>query len=112
VAVAVAAGVPVHGCYQSVQCLIAVGCVKRSCDLRFWEKLSVLVTAFYEPVGVEQEPVAGRPGSSERGEVILKAKRQGGLPVGQRLQVAAVAQQRRVMAAVNHGELAAMGDLH
>jgi hypothetical protein len=72
---AVAAGVLVHGCYQRVQCLIAIGCEKRRCDLIFGKEVSVLVTAFDKPVGVEQQPVARRPGCSERGEVILKAKR-------------------------------------
>src|SRR5438132_7815030 len=90
VVVAVAASVPVHGCYQRVQCLIAIGCEKRRCDLIFGEELSVSVTAFDEPVAVEQEPVAGRPTRGERGGVVLTAKRQGGLPVGQRLQIAAV----------------------
>ena len=69
------------------------------------------VAAFDEPVGVEQQPVAGRPGRGEGGEVIFKAERQGFLPVGQRPQVAVVAQQRRVMAAVDNGQLAGGGDL-
>jgi hypothetical protein len=60
VIVAVAASVPVHGCDQRVQCLLAVSCEKRRCDLIFWEEVSVLVTAFDEPVCVEQEPVARR----------------------------------------------------
>ena len=59
----------------------------------------------------DMQPVAGRPSRSERGEVILKAKRQRGLPVGQRLQAAALAQQRRVMAAVDNSKLAAGADL-
>ena len=111
VVVAVTAGVPVHGCHQRVQRLLAVSCDKRRCDYVFWEEVSVLVTAFDQPVGVRQEPVAGRPDRCERGEVVFQAERQGGRPAGQRLQVAAVAQQRRVMAAVDDGELAAGGDL-
>ena len=99
VIVGVTGGVPVRGSHQGVQCLLVVGCEKRRCDRVFWEKVPAGVAAFDEPVGVEQQPVAGRPGRGERGEVIFKAERQGGLPVGQRLQVAAVAQQRRVMAA-------------
>ena len=63
VAVAVAAGVPVHGCHQRVQRLVAVGGEKRRCDLVFREEVPVMVTAFDQPVGVEQEPVTGQPSS-------------------------------------------------
>jgi hypothetical protein len=45
------------------------------------------------------------------GEIILKAKRQRGLPVGQRLQAATMAQRRWVMAAVDNSKLAAGADL-
>ena len=85
------AGVPVYGSYQGVQRLVAVGREKRGCDRVCWEEVSVLVSAFDQPVGVEQQPIAGRPGRAGRGEVVLKAKRQGGLPVSQWLQVVAVA---------------------
>ena len=56
-------------------------------DLLFWEEVPVLAAAFDQPVGEEQEPVTGRPARGERGEVVLQAKRQGGRPAGQRLQV-------------------------
>ena len=111
VVVAVTAGVPVHGRQQRVQCLIAVTGEKRGGDRLFWEEVSVLVAAFDQPVGVEQEPVAGRPARGERGELILQTERRGSGAAGQRAQVAAVTQQRRVMAAVDHGELAVGGDL-
>ena len=81
VIVGVTAGVPVHGAHQCVQCLLAVGCEKRRCDRVFREEVPAGVAAFDKPVGVEQQPVAGRPGRGERGErgeVIFKAKRQGG----------------------------------
>jgi len=107
VVVAVTAGVPVHGCHQRVQRLLAVGGAQRGGDLIFREELTVPVTAFDQPVGVEQQPVARRPARGERGEVILQAQRQDRRPAGQRFQAAAVAQQRRVMAAVDNGELAA-----
>ena len=107
----VTAGVVVHSSHQVIQCLVAVGCEKRRFDRVFREEVPMLVTAFDQPVGVEQQPVAGRPSRGERGEVILKAKRQRGLPVGQRLQAAALAQQRRVMAAVDNSKLAAGADL-
>jgi hypothetical protein len=87
----VTAGVLVCSSHQGVQGSVAVGCEKRRCDRVFGEEVSVLVTAFDQPVGVEQQPVAGRPARSERGEVLLKAKRQRGIPVGQRLQVACTA---------------------
>jgi hypothetical protein len=90
VIVGVTGGVPVRGSHQGVQCLIAVRCEKRRCDRMFWEEVPAGVAAFDKPVGVEQ-PVAGRPDRGECGEVIFKAKRQGGLPVGQRPQVLAVA---------------------
>ncbi len=67
--------------------------------------------AFDQPVGVQQQPVAGHPGCCERGVVICEAQRQAGLSAGQGLQDAADAQQRRVMAAVDHGQLAGGGDL-
>ena len=111
VIIGVTAGVPVHGCYQGVQCLVAIGCAKRSCDRVCWKEVSVLVAAFDQPVGVEQQLITGRPARGEPGEVILKAERQGGRPVGQRLQVAAVVQERRVMTAVDNGQLAGGGDL-
>ena len=91
VIVGVTAGVPVHGFHQGLQCLVAVSCEKRRCDRVFGEEAPAGVAAFDNPVGVEQQPVAGRPGRTIRGEVILKAKRQRGLPAGQRPQVAAVA---------------------
>ena len=94
----VTAGVPVHGSHQSVQSLAAVRCEKRRFDRVFREEVPVGVAALDKPVSVEEQPVARRPGRTKRSEVILKAKWQGGLPVGQRLQVVAVAQQRRVMA--------------
>ena len=59
VIVGVTAGVPVHGSYQGVQCLVAVSCEKRRCDRVLGEEVSVLVAAFDQPVGVEQQPVAG-----------------------------------------------------
>ena len=59
VVVAVTAGVPVHGCHQRVQRLLAVSCDKRRCDYVFWEEVSVLFTAFDQHVGVQQEPLAG-----------------------------------------------------
>ena len=111
VIVGVTAGVLVHGSHQGVQCLVAAGCEQRRFDRVFWEEVPAGVAAFDKPVGIEQQPVTGRPGRGERGEVILKAQRQRGLPVGQRPQVAAVAQQRRVMAAVDDGQLAAGSDL-
>ena len=111
VIVAVPAGVLVHGCHQGVQRLVAVGGEKRRCDLVFREEVPVLVTAFDQPVGVEQEPVTGQPVRGERGEVIFQAKRQGGRRAGQRLQAAAVVQQRRVMAAVDNREFPAGCDL-
>jgi hypothetical protein len=77
VVVGVTAGVPVHGSHQGVQCLLAVGCEKRRCDRVFWKEVPADVAAFDKPVGVERQPVAGRPGRDERGEVIFKAKRQG-----------------------------------
>jgi len=67
----------------------------------------VLVAAFDQPVGVQQEPVAEGPAGGERGEVLLQAQRQRGRPAGQRPQAAAGAQQRRVMAAADDGQLAA-----
>jgi hypothetical protein len=96
VIVGVTAGVPVHGSDQGLQCLIAVRCEKRRCDRVFREEVPAGVAAFDEPVGVEQQPVAGRPGRGESGVIIGKAERQLGLPAGQRPQVAAVPQQRRV----------------
>ena len=100
---AVTAGVPVHSRHQRVQRLVTVSCSKRRCDLLFREEVPVPVTAFHQAVGVEQEPVAGRPACGERGETIAKSKRQGGRPVGQRPQLAAVAQQRRVVAGRSPG---------
>ena len=44
---------------------------KRRGDLVFGEEVPVLVTAFDQPVGVEQEPVTGQPARGERGEVIF-----------------------------------------
>ena len=63
VIVGVTAGVPVHGSHQGVQCLVAVRCEKRRFDRVFWEEVPVGVAAFDKPVGVEQQPVTGRPGS-------------------------------------------------
>ena len=111
VIVGVTAGVLVYGSHQGAQCLIALRCEKRRCDRVFREEVPAGVAAFDKPVGVEQQPVAGRPGRGESGEAICKAERRGGLAVGQRPQVAAVAQQRRVMAAVDNGQLASGGDL-
>ena len=71
----VTASVPVHGRHQRVQRLVAVGGGKRSRDLIFGEEVAVLVAALDQPVGIEQEPVTGRPARGERGEVILQAKR-------------------------------------
>ena len=79
---AVTAGVPVHGCYQRIQRLVAAGREKRHGDLVYGEEVPVLVAAFNQPVGVEQEPVTGPPARGERGEVIVQAKRQGGRLVG------------------------------
>ena len=56
---AVTAGVPAHGRHQAVQRLLTVGGGKRCRDLIFREELAVLVTALDQPVGVEQQPVAG-----------------------------------------------------
>ena len=75
VVVGVTAGVPVHGCHQLGQRLVAVGRQKRRCDVVLREEVPVMVTAFDQPVGVEQEPVTGQPACGERGEVILQAKR-------------------------------------
>jgi hypothetical protein len=89
VIVGVTAGIPVDDSHQGVQCLIAVRCEKRRSDRVFREEVPVGVAAFDEPVGVEQQPVAGRPGRGECGEVMCKPEQRGGLPVGQRPQVAA-----------------------
>ena len=113
VVVAAAAGVPVHGCHQRVQRPVVVGRGKRRGDLVLREEVSVLVAAFDQAVGVEQEPVTGPPARGERGEVIVwaQAQWQVGAVAGQRSQDAASVQQRRVMAAVDDGDLAAGGDL-
>jgi hypothetical protein len=58
VIVGVTAGVPVHGSYQGVQCLVAVGCVERASDRLCREEVAMLVAAFDQPVGVEQQAVA------------------------------------------------------
>jgi hypothetical protein len=92
VIVGVTAGVPVYGSHQGIQCLITVRCEERRCDRVFREEVPAGIAAFDKPVGVEQQPVAGRPGRGERGVIIGKAERRGGLAVGQRPQVAAVAQ--------------------
>jgi hypothetical protein len=70
VIVGVTAGMPVDGSDQGVQCLIAVRCQKRRSDRVFREEVPAGIAAFDEPVGVEQQPVAGRPGRGECGEVI------------------------------------------
>jgi len=59
VVVGVTAGVLVHGPDQGVQCLVAVGCEQRRCYRVLWEEVPVGVAAFDQPVGVEQQPVAG-----------------------------------------------------
>ena len=46
VVVAAAAGVPVHGCHQRVQCPADVGCGKRRGDLVLREEVPGLVAAF------------------------------------------------------------------
>jgi hypothetical protein len=109
--VAVTAGVPVHGCHQRVQRMLAVRGGQRRGDRVVGEEVAVLVAAFDQPVGVQQEPVAGGPAGGEGGEVLVQAERQGGRPAGQRLQASAVAQQRRVVTAADDGQLAAGGDL-
>jgi hypothetical protein len=40
VIMAMTASVPVHACYQYVQCLVAVSCEKRCRDLLFREEVS------------------------------------------------------------------------
>ena len=89
VVVAAAAGVPVHGCHERVQRLVAAGGEKRRSDLVVREEVPVLVAAFDQAVCVEQEPVAGPPARGERGEVIVQAQRQVGRLAGQRPQNAA-----------------------
>jgi hypothetical protein len=114
VVVAVPAGVPVHGCHQRIQRLVTVGRSKRRDDLVLGEEVPVLVPAFDQPVGVEQEPVTGPPARGERGqrgEVSVQAQRRVGRLAGERPQAAAVVQQRRVVAAVDDGEFAAGRDL-
>jgi hypothetical protein len=85
-----AAGVPVHGCHQRIQRLVAAGGEKRRGDLVLREEVPALVAAFDEAVGVEQEPVTGPPACGERGEVIVQAKRQGSRLAGQWPQAAVV----------------------
>ena len=51
VVVAVTAGVPVHGCQQRVQRLVAVGGEERRGDLLLRKEVSVAVAAFDQPVG-------------------------------------------------------------
>ena len=46
VVVGVTAGVPVHGCHQLVQRLVAVGREKRRCVVVLREEVPVMVTAF------------------------------------------------------------------
>ena len=105
------AGVPVHGCHQPVQRLLAVHRGECCGDLVFGEEVPVLVAAFDQPVGVEQQPVTGPPARGERGEVIGQAKRQGGRRAGQRLQAGPAVAGGRSMAAVDNGELPAGCDL-
>jgi hypothetical protein len=71
VVVAVTVGVPVHGGQQPIQRLVAAGHGKRRGDLLMRQKVPVAVAAFDQPVGVEEEPVAGLPARGERGEVIV-----------------------------------------
>ncbi len=56
VIVGITAGVLVHGSYQGVQYLVAVSCAKHRCDHVLGEEVSVLITAFGQPVSVEQQP--------------------------------------------------------
>jgi hypothetical protein len=56
--VGVTTGVPFYGSHQGVQYLITVSCEKRRCDHVLGEEVSVLITAFDQPGGVEQQPVA------------------------------------------------------
>ena len=53
VVVAATAGVPVHGCHQRIQRLVAAGGEKGCGDLVVREEVPVLVAAFDQAVGVE-----------------------------------------------------------
>jgi hypothetical protein len=71
VVAAATADVPVHGCHERIQRLVAADGEKRRGDLVVREEVPVAVAAFDQAIGVEQESVAGQPRCGERGEVIF-----------------------------------------